>query len=384
MENQFSGKKPEDILTNDDLLESFNRCSESEIEKTKELQETRIIYNSIQSHNKRLKKKEKISLEYRITNSILKYKKNRLLLWLSASAATILLVMSIFIFRQESENDITKFANNIETGPATSNTRLILNGKKEILIGSKESKIEYANSGKEIKIDASKKIKQTLEQDIPVFNTIIVPYGKRTQITLSDSSTIWLNSGSKLIYPAHFSKSKREVYLEGEGMFEVTHNKKSPFHVITRDIEIKVLGTVFNISAYIDDKHSTTVLESGSVELKYKSNALLKQSKVDMIPGTKAVYNPETKVVEQTKVDTQDYTCWREGYIILHNESLQDITKKLSRYYNVPITFKNDRIKTKTFSGRLDLKNSALIVLQIIAETTNFSLITNDDQIIIN
>ena len=385
MKNKLLNKKTEDILTDDNLFQEFKNFEANETRgNSKELKETRKIYNSIQSSIQRLDKKEKAVLNQKITESILKYKRKRLQFWITASAAILLFTIGVFTFQQKSGSEITEFANNIEVGPATANTRLILNGQEEIQIDSKESRIEYIDSGKEIKIDTGKKVEQLIKKDIPVYNTIIVPYGKRTQVTLSDSSTIWLNSGSKLIYPACFEESKREVFLEGEGIFEVAKNKNAPFYVITNDIEIKVLGTVFNVSAYLDDNLSTTVLESGSVELKYKSNTLLKQSRINMVPGTKAVYNPETKSILQSRVDTRNYTCWKDGYIILHNESLQDITKKLSRYYNVPIVLNNEKLKTKTFSGRLDLKNSATIVLQIIAETSNFLLTTNDNKIIIN
>ncbi|MCG6190053.1 FecR family protein [Maribellus maritimus] len=385
MRKKLEGKLAEEILTNDDLQEKFEKLNKDDSHiKNENLKSTQIIYNSIRGFVQKLDKKEKRLLGQQISNSISRHKKQRLWAWVSSSAAVFILVFGVYMFEQQRDKDIIEFANNITAQPKDDNTRIIINGKEEIEIESKESKIEYLASGTEIKIDTDKKVEQVIEKEEIVYNTIIVPYGKRTQITLSDSSTIWLNSGSKLIYPAGFKGSKREVYLEGEGVFEVSKNEKKPFYVITRDVEIKVLGTVFNISAYDDDNFSSTVLESGSVELKYKSNTLLKQSKITMVPGTMAVYFTESKDIVQKEVDTRNYTCWKEGYIILHNESMLEITKRLSRYYNVSIVLENESLKAKTFSGRLDLKNSADIVLQIIAETSNFKITSNENEIIIN
>jgi ferric-dicitrate binding protein FerR (iron transport regulator) len=280
------------------------------------------------------------------------------------------------------EPEISVFARNNQSVPLTGNTRLILSGKEEIQINSAESKIAYTGNGNEIQIDSSR-VKQDVDGDKMVYNTVIVPYGKRTRITLSDNSSVWLNSGSKLIYPARFATEKREVYLEGEAIFEVSHNKQQPFMVITHDIEVKVLGTVFDVSAYADDATSSAILESGSVEMKYKANSLLSQSKVKMVPGTMAVYDPIAKTVKQTQVNTKLYTSWREGYFVFERQSLEEILKKISRYYNVSIQLNDQSLANETFTGPLDLRNSATQVLEIIAVMINAKVEKTDNQIII-
>jgi ferric-dicitrate binding protein FerR (iron transport regulator) len=214
-------------------------------------------------------------------------------------------------------------------------------------------------------------------------NTVIVPYGKRAQITLSDNSKIWLNSGSKLIYPACFATNKREVYLEGEAIFEVSHNKKHPFIVITADLDVRVLGTVFNVSSYRDDQTTSTILESGSVELNYKSNSVFGRSKELMVPGMLAIYNPEQGNVEQSKVNTRHYTSWRDGYFIFEKQPLGGILKKISRYYNVSVRLSDEELGKETFSGNLDLKNSPDQVLKIIAELISAKVENIDNQIVI-
>jgi len=119
-----------------------------------------------------------------------------------------------------------------------------------------------------------------------------------------------LNSGSKLVYPVVFAEKKREVYIEGEAVFDVAHMKDKPFVVSTKDFDIKVLGTVFNVSAYPDDKYSSTVLEQGKIELIYRGASILSQEKLDISPGYMAVFDRNQKTFEQQQVNTQKYLSW--------------------------------------------------------------------------
>lgn len=383
MKNNDWEKKAENDLNDDFLVEELKKENQSAgplIEDEYKLV-SKIRY-AVSENSSILDDSEKELLGKRITNTINAAKRRNLIIRISTAAVFLLLIGITTFLAMNRESEISVFARNNQSVPLTGNTRLILSGEEEIQINSAESKIAYAGNGKEIQIDSSR-VKQVVEDDKIVYNTVIVPYGKRTQITLSDNSSVWLNSGSKLIYPARFATEKREVYLEGEAIFEVSHNKQQPFMVITQDIEVKVLGTVFDVSAYADDATSTTILESGSVEMKYKSNSLLSQSKVKMTPGMMAVYDPNEKTVKQTQVNTKLYTSWREGYFVFERQSLGEILKKISRYYNVSIQLNDQSLADETFTGPLDLRNSATQVLEIIAELINAKVENIDNQIII-
>lgn len=386
MNNLKSNNKAEDILTNEPLLEKLKLgASNKEFSSNKE--EARLavkMHKAIRNQSHQLSESEKSELKHSIKKSISLYKVWKLFYSVSAAAAIIIavIVSSVLLMQYNPATEISQFAESFEQTPSTDNTRLILQGDKEVQINGENSEIEYAKNGRSIKI-GDKEVEQEIETNEVIYNTIIVPYGKRSQITLSDNSKVWLNSGSKLVYPAFFSAQKREVYLEGEALFEVSHNEKQPFHVISRDVEIKVLGTVFNVSAYSDDQITSTVLESGSVELKYKTNSLLKQSKLTITPGTLAKYDPSEKSIQQQKVNTKHYTSWRNGELIFESEPLVSIAKKVSRYYNVKITIGDQNLSKETFSGYLDLKKSATDVLKIIGETTDFTFIEYGNEIII-
>ncbi len=381
MKNKFSKKKAEDILTDDFWLAQQQNKNQSEnlLFDADEYQLADEIRDAVREEDAEFNHPQKELLGKRITRTINTYKRKVIVFRISAAAVFLLLIGLSAVLTVTKEPEIVAFARNNQLVALTGNTRLILSGEKEIQIKSDESKIAYAQNGKEIQVD-SNRVRQAVEGD-EVYNTVIVPYGKRTKITLSDSSSVWLNSGSKLIYPARFAAGIREVYLEGEAIFEVSHNKERPFHVMTPDVDVKVLGTIFDLCAYSDDKTTSTILESGSVEMKYNSNAILSTSKVRMVPGMMAVYNRNEKEVKQTNVNVKLYTSWKDGYIACEKQSLGEIVKKISRYYNVSIQLNDQSLLNETFTGNLDLRNSAIQVLSIIAEVINVKVEMTDNHI---
>ncbi len=335
-----------------------------------------------------LTKEEKENLKSRIHTSIHEYekmrKKKRLYYFLGAAAA----VVSVFftsIFYYNNYDNSSKIRNYVEVNQIDiskeGDVKLVLNENEEIKIKEKVSSIEYSSSGNKVDINNATKVDQSSKDN---FNTIIVPYGKRTKITLSEGTKVWLNSGSKLTYPVVFNEDKREVHLVGEAIFDVRHNKEKPFFVITNDYNIKVLGTVFNVSSYEDDSFTSTALERGSVEIKYPSNSIFGKSTLKITPGTLAVYNSSSKIIKSNKVDVTKYMSWRDGKFIFKKQRLNDIVKKLSRYYNVNITIENTELNGETFSGHLDLKDSIEKVLEVIKETTDLKYKKEAGKIVIN
>lgn len=205
----------------------------------------------------------------------------------------------------------------------------------------------------------------------PVYNTVIVPYGKRMRLTLPDSSSVWLNSGSKLVYPLAFSPRQREVYLEGEAYFTVQHHNDKPFYVHTHNMEIKVLGTEFNVSAYDDDKRSHVMLVNGSIELTTGRGALPGKIKTRLVPHEVAVYDSAVDDLEISNMQVEEYVSWRTGYMTFRNTTLETILKKLERYYRVDIELQEPGLGQETFTGPLDLKKDIQEVMNIICMTTS-------------
>ena len=371
-------KKAEDILADDSLSESLikGEIQENEFQE-EELFLAGRIQQTVSTNRIAFGEDQKNLLDQRIIDSINRSKRNKTFAWIGSAASLLVLVGLTIFFELDSKSGISDFASTISVKSDLDYTQLMLSGKKVVQIDAQESKIAYSSNGKEVKID-EQKVEQLVEADVASYNTVVVPYGKRTQIALSDNSTIWLNSGSKLVYPVHFADNKREVFLDGEAVFEVTPDKNHPFHVVTRDMEIKVLGTVFDLCAYSDDSTVNTVLAHGSVELIYKKGSLFGPTKEKMVPGMLAVYDLTDETLVQKNVNTKDYTSWKDGYLVMEKNSLGSIAKKLSRYYNVSIEIESPELADETFSGYLDLRNSAAQVLSLISEMMDIELEQSD------
>ena len=381
-ENNY--KRAEDILADDSLSEHLinGEISEEGI-PAEELLFAENIRKALDSPKTPFNFDQKELLGKSITDHINQSKKNAVIIRISSAAAVLLLIGVSVFFQLQNRSGIAQFASTLSAKPQSDFTQLMLPGEKIIQIEAQESNIEYSATGEEINIDTLKTIEQTVKTGDMAYNTVIVPYGKRTRITLSDNSSIWLNSGSKLVYPVCFDEKKREVFLEGEAIFEVSPDQAHPFHVISHNLEIKVLGTIFDLSAYADDSIVNTVLEHGSVELIYKGTSMFGQNKEKMTPGMLAMYNPDSKSLVQKSVNTRDYTSWKDGYLNLDQKSLGSIVKKLSRYYNVSIEIESQDLADETFTGQLDLRNNAIQVLELIAETMDIEIVQTGHQITI-
>lgn len=214
------------------------------------------------------------------------------------------------------------------------------------------------------------------------FNEIIVPFGKRTRLLLSDGTKVWLNAGSRLAFPQNFEDGKREVFLEGEAIFDVAQRSGEQFMVNTKHFNVNVTGTVFNVTAYSDDASSSAVLAEGKIELSSKGS-LFSNKTIQMLPGTKVVYDPASKSMSALQVNPEDYLSWRDGFMVIHGEELEEILKRLSRYYNVRMVLEDQVIGAETFSGRLDLKESPLEVLTVISRMVPLSIQEQDNKLII-
>lgn len=194
-----------------------------------------------------------------------------------------------------------------------------------------------------------------------------VPAGKREQIILPDSSRVWLNSGSVLIYPSTFIGQTRDVYLSGEGYFEVEKNAEQPFIVKARTLNVEVLGTRFNILAYPEVKQIATTLEEGSVRVCLQDN----DKKVyHLVPDEQLVYNIDSAIVDIKQVVSADYSDWREGGLLFDNYSFSDIIHILQRTYGVNVhlqtsIYNNNKI-TVHFNKNESLENIFMLLKELI------------------
>ncbi len=338
--------------------------------------------------NKPLSDFEKEQLKNRILGSAAQLGKRRerrrkiRVLYAAAACALILFGITHF-FNASQEPTLEDFITATPTVPFEKNgeVTVVLGNGNSVSMPKEEGDIQYSQSGTNVQVGTEESVQQeAIKDEEPVFNTVLVPYGKRTSVTLSDGTKVWINSGSRIVFPAVFKGNERKVFLEGEAIFDVAHNPEKPFKVLSGIQEIEVLGTVFNVNNYAEDQEAYTVLKSGSVKItlnKDKANAF------KIVPGTLAKYNNKTKKVITKRVDVDEYMGWREGFLTLKNQSLAHITTKLSRYYNVEIVIEDEQLREETFSGKLDLKENITHVIDIIRDATIFSVEHKDGTILL-
>ena len=176
--------------------------------------------------------------------------------------------------------------------------------------------------------------------------------GMQISFTLPDSTVVYLNSGSSLTYPQTFRGKERQVKLNGEAYFNVTHHPEHPFVVALRNdnMRVRVLGTSFNIQSYNDDPTIQTTLVSGKVEVEF-INSTHTWSYCTLKPGEKASYEIDKQTVYIRTVQTICETAWKDNMLVFRNTSMTDVLTKLSHYYNVRFTVTSPIINNYSFTG---------------------------------
>ena len=180
---------------------------------------------------------------------------------------------------------------------------------------------------------------------------IIAPIGSKTVVQFSDGTEVFLNHGSKIKYPQKFSGNTRNVLLTGEGYFNVAHNPEQPFIVKAGNLNIKALGTEFNVSAYPDENIVATTLVDGKVMIEKYTGDQKNESIGTMIPGQHVSYDIRTGETFSTKGEIGKYICWTNGKLIFKRDSIVTIAKRLSRWYNIDIEVEGIEAKEYTYTA---------------------------------
>lgn len=209
---------------------------------------------------------------------------------------------------------------------------------------------------------------------------IDVPRGGEFVVTLEDSTRVWLNSASRLIYPAHFASDSRKVELEGEAYFEVTHDKDIPFIVESYGQRVKVYGTEFNIRAYPEDGMVYTTLSTGSISLTPATGG----GEVFLSPGKQAIFDKETSKASIRNVDLERVTGWRHGRFVFEEQSLRQIMRDLSRWYDFQYEFADEDAAETIFMGSIPRYSNFKTAIAILEKSGGLSFKVKDNSIIIS
>ncbi|HWS00503.1 MAG TPA: FecR domain-containing protein [Prolixibacteraceae bacterium] len=198
-------------------------------------------------------------------------------------------------------------------------------------------------------------LKKMMEEHV-VMQTISSRQGMVSQFQLADGTRIWLNSGSELQFPTVFTGDFREVKLTGEAYFEVAKNRNQPFRVNAKELKVEVTGTSFDVASYREEKLSEVILVEGSVNLTGSGADKLPVGRV-LQPGQRGVYNEVTGNIRTEEVSVDKYISWREGNLIFRDDKMEEVVKRLSRWFNVEIMINDPEIKSYIYKATFRNEN---------------------------
>jgi len=207
---------------------------------------------------------------------------------------------------------------------------------------------------------------KNVEEQSAKSNELVIPRGGENTVILADGTTVHLNAGSKLTYPVRFVGKRRFVALEGEAYFDVAEDENHPFVVRTHLGDVIVLGTAFNVNAYINASVCYTTLVRGKVQFSAPN-----VEAITLLPGEQAVVSANGS--EKRTVDLEEYVGWVEGLYVFNNRSLGEIMETFERWYDIQVYYETEDLRNITYSGslkRYGTINSFLEALELTGDLT--------------
>jgi ferric-dicitrate binding protein FerR (iron transport regulator) len=289
--------------------------------------------------------------------------------WWAAAAVIIIFASAAIFLLNRKDNNI----------PATNDNKLLANdmapgGNKAVLTLANGSRItldsaangELAVQGKSkvVKLANGRLLYSVSNGDTAttMYNTMSTPRGGQYQLQLPDGTQVWLNAASSITYPTAFTGNERKVTITGEAYFEVVHNPGKPFHVQVNEMDVRVLGTHFNINAYRDESSINTTLLEGSVKISTKYEVVIR-------PGQQARVSRGGQTIDVVDhTDTDQAVAWKNGLFNFYQSDLQAVMRQLSRWYDVEIKYEGN-IQPRRFWGKIQRDLNLSEVLEILKET---------------
>ena len=298
--------------------------------------------------------------------------------WRYAAAVLLPVLMAgaIFYFTQYEQDPLAGIDEVIVPG-AEQAILILADGSKVDLTTSQSSKainqgsVKITNESSSLHYAAD-----TIDTEVQqvAYNELQTPKGGTYQLQLADGTKITLNAASSIRYPVSFTDSTRTVYLAGEAFFDVTKIGK-PFIVKSESQQVRVLGTQFNVMAYADELVVETTLVEGKVQVESNLERQI------LMPGEQSTLKQQKLSVQE--VSTDNYTSWMSGKFQFKNSSMEEVMKRLARWYDFAYEFENEEAKDLHFTGRIDNQQQISAILKMLEVTTAVNFEFNDDQIII-
>ena len=316
---------------------------------------------------RQIEKKEPSLKSRLLVVSLLKY----------AAVAVLFFSIGLLVFYKPNQFNPRIYTQNLSEQANGSSAQLIRANGENITLKDEKSILQYQADGKLVVNNDTLRVNPKKTAKANAMNQLIIPYGKTSEVLLPDGTKVFLNAGSRLVYPENFTGKTREVFLMGEAFFEVQHDQNHPFVVQVGDLQIKVLGTRFNVSAYPSDNVIETVLSEGKVSM-MQSDARFFEKATDLAPDQLASYNRTTKTTAIKNVDTDYYTLWTKGVLKFESADLNRILKRVERFYNIRFKFSDPLLGGLRISGKLELSEDREEICHRIASVASVKIINKE------
>lgn len=387
--NKYRNFTAEDLLKDPFFLKSMkeptlaSRSFWKEIEdegfiEKKEVEVARSLLSALLMRKKTLDESELSSLRKKISQANLRNKKKRRITWATMMAvASILLLAAIttFFLKDKSESrSIMEVASLYKASDYGKDIQIRKGEGQALSISEEDADIEITQQGDwRINSKAVQRTGLAKEEQTEQYSELIVPKGKRSTLLLSDGTRLWVNAGSRIVFPDVFNTTKREIFLDGEIYIEVHPDKSRPFIVNTKSMNVCVLGTSFNMTAYEEDHEQSVVLVTGLVTVSTNNH-----NRSKLYPNERFCLSEGKS--EISAVDPTNYISWKDGWYISDSEDLGLILDRLARYYGKTLVFGNDVSNLKC-SGRLNLRDNLIDLLEGLKKTLPITYSENESYI---
>lgn len=378
------------LTPSDELKAVWDQWRKEHPDLTEDMDQAQAIVRSVQLNAYKMPSTQSIALEKRLQVSInskqpKKSRKIQMYSIAAACAAILFFVLGTWMIMPKdsdvnlpvlfaestldrSQTEVLLILDNQQTMLLENRTNVHFDAKGSIFVDKKQKSIQTIHSNNERK---SKTISQSQG-----LNILKVPVGRRSSLLLSDGTKIWANSGTVVQFPSEFNDDNRTIYVDGEIYLEVTKDSKRPFYVRTSKMDIRVLGTSFDVSAFKNEEKQTVVLCEGSVEVDDRSGR-----KGRIHPSEMLSLNGNSMAI--SKVNTYNYTFWVDETFNFENINLSEVMKHLSRYYHMNVDCSAD-VKNLICSGKLILFDDIENVMKTLSETLPISYKIKENNLIIS
>lgn len=271
----------------------------------------------------------------------------------SAVASVFLLLGGWFYFDQMELSGLERLNAASEIIAEGSKAELILSSGECVMLGKGQLDSVWMHEGMEVHSTEERVSyvgeRQCGEDSLSVelqYNILRVPRGGEYSVVLGDGTLVCLNSESELRYPVRFDGEERQVFLRGEGYFEVTKDPDHPFVVEVENARIEVLGTTFNVCSYEEEEQVVTTLVEGMVRLSSENQSVV------LIPNEQGILDKEGHLIKM-EVDVFPYVAWQKGLFVFQQQPLERVMQVVSRWYDVEVVFRNEKTKKISFTGNM-------------------------------